>query len=605
MSPIKTKLLKFLSYLDRSKSIWLRAILCFFISSIVLVFNSNEDNPKYDLRFNLRGTQDISKDIVIIDIKRGQWQDLLLGQSPTSDTYLPRNPNDSFFWNESLWNKLLPKLKEAKAVGVSFYFQNELSGLSFSKSENVIWAAKLDDEGRLIPSALDNRRLTKSGLINLQVDNDGTLRRFSSSAVVVPHMAIKLASSSNRNNARILPSLETRLINFRGSKNTFPKMSIKDFLEKPTQAEQFIKGKIVVIGSSDHPSHVFKTPMGELPRAEIIASLVDNILAERWIVQVHFWLSILILLAMTVVGTWLMVTYPNNFSLVFLFWIGVAITSLSLWAFDIFYIYVPLLAPYTVLISLYIVFLSFQLTVKNYQNWQLEQEKRIQFEAEQLKNNFISLISHDLKTPIAKIQAICDRVMVKSEDLDENLSGSLTALRKESVDLYRYIQSILQITRVESKDFKINKESTDINELIFDAVQKIQLLAKEKKIKIDLELEPMFLIEIDSNLIREVILNLVENSVKYTQEGGHITLKSFEEGERVVVSVNDNGPGIPEEEQGQIFDKFYRAQDQVMSTKGSGLGLYLVKYFIELHNGRVFLDSEPGEGTSIGFRLPI
>jgi K+-sensing histidine kinase KdpD len=264
---------------------------------------------------------------------------------------------------------------------------------------------------------------------------------------------------------------------------------------------------------------------------------------------------------------------------------------------------VPLTASVVSSFATYIIFISFQLTLKDYMNLQLEKERQFLFDVEELKNNFLSLISHDLKTPIAKIQAICDRMLAEAHDT--SVTGDVTALREEATELHRYIHTILQITRVESRDFRIKKDASDINEIISTVAGKLQVLAKNKKIELVLDLEPMFLIEVDAVLMREVVLNLIENAIKYTQEGGRVTISSREIEDQVYVMVEDNGPGVPKEEQERIFDKFYRGESGKSQPKGSGLGLYLVKYFIELHRGKIIFESEPKRGTKVGFRLPL
>src|SRR5690606_10376599 len=174
----------------------------------------------------------------------------------------------------------------------------------------------------------------------------------------------------------------------------------------------------------------------------------------------------------------------------------------------------------------YVVFLGYQLTLKENEAWRLEQEKKFFSEIEQLKNNFVSLISHDLKTPIAKIQAICDRLLAQPASAD--VHEGLERLRQESSVLHRYIQSILKMSRVESRDFKLNKEAADINEMIETVVSQLTPLIQQKHIHLELNLEPIFSIELDSLLIQEVILNLIENAVKYTPEKGSIEVSSRE-----------------------------------------------------------------------------
>ena len=159
--------------------------------------------------------------------------------------------------------------------------------------------------------------------------------------------------------------------------------------------------------------------------------------------------------------------------------------------------------------------------------------------------------------------------------------------------------------RVESRDFKINKQSADINEIIFQVSERLKPLAVAKNIKLELFLEPMFLIEFDVTLITEVLLNLIENAIKYTSNGGLVTVKSFETEHELIIEIKDTGEGIALEDQPNIWKKFVRGQNQDLKSKGTGLGLYLVKYFIELHSGQISFKSELGKGTTFYMSLPI
>jgi signal transduction histidine kinase len=236
-------------------------------------------------------------------------------------------------------------------------------------------------------------------------------------------------------------------------------------------------------------------------------------------------------------------------------------------------------------------------------NFQLQQEQAYLAELEQLKNNFVSLISHDLKTPIAKIQAIVDRLMLQEQPPE--LSEDLRSLRRSGDELNRYIQSILKVLRVESREFKLNKQVADVNEIIEQAIEQLRPLAAEKNIQIQTEMEPLFSVEFDTILIKEVVVNLMENAIKYTPANGQIAIHSEETEDSIFVRVRDNGEGIRPEDLDKVWGKFTRGRDQDMKSKGSGLGLYLVKYFIELHGGKVSLESKVGVGTSVSFTLPL
>jgi signal transduction histidine kinase len=149
------------------------------------------------------------------------------------------------------------------------------------------------------------------------------------------------------------------------------------------------------------------------------------------------------------------------------------------------------------------------------------------------------LISHDFKTPIAKIQAIVDRLL--SSHLPEPITKDLTTLRGASLELNKYIQSILRVVRVESRDFRIFKEAADINELLVAAITNLKPLASEKNIEIFTQLEPLFSIEVDRTLIQEVFINLIENAIKYTPSNGVIEIRTIETQTDIIVQIKDTG----------------------------------------------------------------
>jgi len=136
-------------------------------------------------------------------------------------------------------------------------------------------------------------------------------------------------------------------------------------------------------------------------------------------------------------------------------------------------------------------------------------------------------------------------------------------------------------------------------------VERLKPVAKTKNVSIDLTLEPMFLIEFDVTLMTEVFLNLVENAIKYTSANGQVFIRTKETDTEILIEIQDTGEGIAAEDQMHIWKKFVRGKNQDQKSKGTGLGLYLVKYFIELHGGKITLNSDVGVGTTFYVRLPI
>ena len=301
-------------------------------------------------------------------------------------------------------------------------------------------------------------------------------------------------------------------------------------------------------------------------------------------------------------------SYPQAASLFFFAWLGTVWTAASIWTFDTFAVWIPVASAYALIVLIWITYIGYQALRIEKAHYKLQQEQSYLSELEQLKNNFVSLISHDLKTPIAKIQAVVDRL-----HLQNNLPASerpdtkddLNNLKDYSEELNRYIQSILKLLRVESKEFKIHKETADLNGVIENVVDRLKPLAKAKNIDLQLNLEPMFLIEFDVTLMTEVILNLVENAIKYTAINGQVNIHTTETDLDILVEVHDTGEGISTEDLEHVWKKFSRGKNQDLKTKGSGLGLYLAKYFIELHGGKISVKSELGKGTVFYIRLPI
>lgn len=595
----------------RTKAFWIRALLCWAISAAFLI---NDEASNFDLRLQIRGPQRAKTGIVIVDVSEREWTSL---DPETRNILRPLKEvmsfSDAFFWNTRAWERLLERIliESPAAIGVTFYFGENirLPYLSYEarrifENPRVIWGADVDSGGRGLIPVFASTFNNNIGLRWIRADDDGIVRRFSSSPVHIPHLAVRVAEIANPkiktySDRRFLTSA---LINFSGGAETFDIIGIDSILSRRLPPGYF-NGKIVLIGSLSSVADQMQTPLGRMSRVEIMANIVDNVLKKKTILRLPMAFYLAILAALMVAAIWILSSYPQSVALLFFVLTAMVWAALSTWFFDVAYIWLPVISPLVLLTVTYIVFLSYQLAVNEQRTWRLEQEQRYLSEIEQLKTNFVSMMSHDLKTPIAKIQAICDRLLASVPSSE--LAVDLKTLRRSSDDLHRYIQSILQVTKVEAKDFKINKEVTDINENIEKVIVRLSPLAQEKNIRLVTNLEPMFSIEADTTLIQEVIHNLIENAIKYTPPGGQVAVTSQEKDDNVMVVVEDTGPGIDPEDQLEIWGKFTRGKHVNLETKGTGLGLYLVKYFIELHGGHVFLESTIGVGTRIGFSIPV
>ena len=589
----------------RRRKLWVRVLLCLAVGLVALEF---DEFKSFDTRLYLRGQNGKNTDIILINISEDERKLFFQSQSPSAfaDNHRP----DNLYWNKNTWTQILKNIlsQNPKAVAVTFLFGDNIASPQLSQEQTklffhpkLIWNSYLDRRGEISPPRFSNEYNDNIGVGDLQVDSDGVLRHFSSPQVPTPHIAARL---SNKMDPR--PSIEyvfptKRLINFRGSAQSFQQVGLAQALSPPSPS--FFKDKLILIGANNSPGDQFLTPMGLMNRNEVIAHITDNILHRRWVDHLDDeWYSLYLALLL-ILSLWIMGRYPSQATALFISTLFIITLAFSIWMFDSHFLWFPVFSPFIQLFFTWIVFMGLQASAVERKNWRLRREQLYLRKVEELKGNFVSLISHDLKTPIAKIQGVTDRLITQNPE--HEFSEDLQSIRSYSEELHRYIRSILQVIRVESKDFRLNLQSAEINTAIETAIEKLLPLAMDKKIEIKMELEPMFSIEFDPTLIQEVILNLIENAIKYTPEQGHVTVCSREIKDKIYVDVIDTGEGINKEEQKNIWNRFVRGKEQDLKTKGTGLGLYLVKYFVELHGGQVFLQSRPQEGTKIGFWLPL
>ena len=234
-------------------------------------------------------------------------------------------------------------------------------------------------------------------------------------------------------------------------------------------------------------------------------------------------------------------------------------------------------------------------------------EKQIQ----QTKNDFVNHVCHELKTPLASISAYSEMLIDGEADDEQTREEFYSVIQTQAQRLNRLIEDILNIARIESGMIKINKEPVSLTMIIEEQLHMIKSYAEEKNICLkDIGKSRIVFDQVyaDRDMISQVIVNLLSNAVKYTPSGGSVKIETeVNESDNVArLDVTDTGVGIPEDEIEHVFDKFYRVSTGEKQAKGTGLGLNLVKQIIEkVHNGRVFVSSKPGVGSTFGFELPL
>ena len=225
---------------------------------------------------------------------------------------------------------------------------------------------------------------------------------------------------------------------------------------------------------------------------------------------------------------------------------------------------------------------------------------------ESYRRQFVGNVAHELKTPIFNIQGYIDTLLDGAIE-DSNINRKFLERANKSVSRMIYIVEDLDaITKLEGGKIEIEEEPVDVIELILDVVDQLEMKAKKRNVNIVVE-DPRlerYMVEADIEKIKQVLINLMVNAIKYGKEGGEVLVRTFDMDENVLVEVADNGNGIPQKHLSKIFERFYRVdKSRDREQGGSGLGLSIVKHIIEAHNQSINVRSTIGTGTTFSFTL--
>ena len=223
-----------------------------------------------------------------------------------------------------------------------------------------------------------------------------------------------------------------------------------------------------------------------------------------------------------------------------------------------------------------------------------------------MKDEFLSTVSHELKTPLTTIKGFVSLILSGEVGaLNERQMNFLTIVDQSVNRLTHLISNLLDLSRLNGK-VEMEFSVVSLKELIRNSVSNMLIKAKEKNVTlssvVDKNLPPVYA---DIRWISQVVDNLLINAIKYSGAGARVSVSGHDKGEVVVVCVEDNGPGIPIEEQKLIFDKFYRGKASARQVPGTGLGLAISKSVVEKHGGKIWIESKPGVGSKFLFALPV
>jgi two-component system sensor histidine kinase KdpD len=230
------------------------------------------------------------------------------------------------------------------------------------------------------------------------------------------------------------------------------------------------------------------------------------------------------------------------------------------------------------------------------------ENSKIALESEKLRSLLLSSVSHDLRTPLASISGAASSLIMMQNRMTKSAEELLKSIHDQTARLSRLITNLLDVTNLESGNIKLNKQPYFIDELIGTSLIRVQEIKNNRYINVLIEPD-LPLIEVDGLLIEQVITNLMENAIRFTNpDDGYIEIEASRNNNVIIFSIADNGVGIPKNDEEKIFEKFYTNSN---GTKNTGLGLTICKGIISTHQGKIWAESSPDGGAKINFTLPI
>lgn len=212
-------------------------------------------------------------------------------------------------------------------------------------------------------------------------------------------------------------------------------------------------------------------------------------------------------------------------------------------------------------------------------------------------------VAHDLRTPLTRLRGVAE-LALQSQVSQEDMREALADCVEESDRVLVILRTLMDVAEAESGAMKLDRQPTDLGELLKEVVELYEYVAEEKGVTVRAESQAPCSAPVDATRIRQVFANLLDNAIKYSREAGTVVLRTRQDGGMAVVEFEDNGMGIPAAEQGRIWERLYRG-DKSRSHRGLGLGLSLVKAIVEAHQGRAEVWSEPDKGSIFRVYLPV
>ena len=237
----------------------------------------------------------------------------------------------------------------------------------------------------------------------------------------------------------------------------------------------------------------------------------------------------------------------------------------------------------------------------------LESRNREVEQANRLKSEFLASMSHELRTPLHTILGFSELLLEESDGpLNQKQKRFMGHILQDSRHLLELINEVLDLTKIESGRFDLHLAAFDFTGVVDEAISAIRRQSDPRQVQLENKTSLHATVYADRLRVKEIVYNLLSNAIKFTKDGGSVWIESSRNENFLKVAVCDSGIGIPAEEHEAIFDKFYQLGETTRGIReGTGLGLAITKHLVELHGGKISVESEPGKGSRFGFTLPL
>lgn len=628
---ITSALIDLLDQTTRVQRVLIRTTIALVLCAISLYLNLfNIEAFFYDARMRLKGAESPHPAIHLITLDnddRSVMESLrlspmqahklallrLVSQKPKAIVYLA---NFSPAQVQSEWDtaeEFVDLVRDAESQGVRVFFGTEM-----------------DLAGEILPpyplSLLPHYPAALRPDLN-RFSNDGVLRRATIAQNDVPFLYLKLAQLDVKNDVKLLDQIEKTggayyyepnnswelMIRFPDTTiaetKIFPESNFASLLQE-TKNESLLKDKVVLVGELYREDRNFvATPFSKAlfssPALYVQAAIVDSVLKGTGIIKLSKYYDAVVTFFFCLLLIYFAMRFTPSQGILLLLLTSGSLFGASLLLFKTHGLWINIVHPLFAIFSTYYLVVPYRAILEYRKRWKVQEEHELLIQVEEMKGNFLSLMSHDLKTPVARIQGLAELIL-RQGNLSDEQESELWQIIQSTENLNKFITKILELTKVESSNIKLNLKSKDINQIIELCVEKLAFTAKRKEITLKTELEPLFPINLDAPLIIQVLTNIIDNAIQYSPIGSTVLIKSAEIKDKIEIRVSDTGRGMDNKERKMLFTKFYRGENPASEQiKGSGLGLYLSKYFIELHKGSIDVESEKGAGSTFTISLPL